>query len=94
MDLPYSAGAAEQVRQTRQLPDQCFDKPWYTCQRQAALSVLLCGYIATYWGPGSRESLFTSPVALQQNLKCLEDTLSGRLLSTMVNFANNKLVTC
>ena len=23
------AGAAEQVRQTRQLPDQCFDKQWY-----------------------------------------------------------------
>ena len=22
-------GVAEQVRQTRQLPDQCFDKPWY-----------------------------------------------------------------
>ena len=61
-----TAWAAEQIRQTRQLPDQCFDKPWYTCQHQAALSVLLCGYIATYWGPGSRESLFTSPVALQQ----------------------------
>ena len=30
--------------------------------------VLLRGYIATYWGPGSRESLFTSPVALQQCL--------------------------
>ena len=49
-------------------------------EHQAALSVLLRGYIATYWGPGSRESLFTSPVAMQQNW-----THVGRLLSTMAN---------
>ena len=41
-------------------------------KHQTALSVPLRGYIATYWGPGSRESLFTSPVAMQQNLKCLD----------------------
>ena len=31
-----------------------------TCQRQAALSVLLRGYIATYLGSGSRESVYES----------------------------------
>ena len=31
------SGAAEQVRQTRQLPDQCFDKPRYTCTERPPL---------------------------------------------------------
>ena len=44
-------------------------------KHQVALSVPLRGYIATYWGPGSTESLFTSLVAMQQNLKCLDTYL-------------------
>ena len=41
-----------------------------TCQHQAALSASsVDSYIATYWGPGSRESLFTSPVAFAAKLE-------------------------
>ena len=70
------------MHQTRQLPDQCFDKPRYTCTEHPPLWIH--SYVL-----GTRlegKSVYESNVSGGHIIRAL--------VSTMVNFANNKLVTC